>query len=187
MIRINQQAPDFTEDAYIDDSSQKISLSKYKGKWVVLYFYPKDFTFVCPTELGDLADRYEDFKKANCEIISVSTDTVEVHKAWHTASDTIKKITFPMVADPAHRVSNAYGTLIEEEGVSTRASILINPDGIIKAFEYHDNSVGRSGEELLRKLQAAIFSHENGGEVCPVNWKPGGKTLKPGLDLVGKI
>ncbi len=187
MIHINQDAPAFTEDAFIVDNIQKISLADYKGKWVILFFYPADFTFVCPTELSDLADRYEELKSLNCEVISVSTDTAYVHKAWHDSTPTIKKITFPMLADPTHRVCKAYGTLIEDEGVPLRATILIDPQGKIKAFEYHDNSIGRNGEELLRKLHAAQFVSQNGGEVCPMNWKPGAKTLTPGLDLVGKI
>jgi len=134
-----------------------------------------------------MADKYEEFKKLGAEVLSVSTDTVFVHKAWHDASETIKKIKFPMVADPNHEISWNYQTLIEEEGVSLRGTFLINPEGILKAYEIHDNSIGRSADELIRKLEAAKFVEENGGEVCPANWHPGEKTLKPGLDLVGKI
>jgi len=187
MIRINEQAPDFEEDAYVGGKIKKLGLGKYRDKWVVLFFYPGDFTFVCPTELGELADRYEDIKKLGAEVISVSTDTAFVHKAWADNSGTIKKVKFPMLADPARRVSSAYGTLIEKEGVSLRATFIINPEGKVKAFEFHDNDIGRSADELIRKLQAAKFVAEHHGEVCPVNWKPGAKTLKPGLDLVGKI
>jgi len=187
MININEKAPEFNEDVYLNDEIKKISLSNYKGKWVVLFFYPADFTFVCPTELGELADHYEEFKKLNVEIISVSVDTAFVHKAWHDESATIKKIRFPMLADPTHKVCNAYGTLIENEGLSLRATFLIDPHGVVKAYEFHDNSMGRSVVELIRKIQAAKFVEENGGEVCPASWKPGAKTLKPGLDLVGKI
>jgi peroxiredoxin len=187
MIKINDSAPDFKEEAYVNDDVKKISLSQYKGKWVVLFFYPADFTFVCPTELGQLADRYDEFKKLGAEIISVSTDTAFVHKAWHDESETIKKIKFPMLADPAHRVCNAYGTLIEEEGLSLRGSFIIDPDGVLKAYEIHANNIGRNIEELLRKLQAAIYVRLHKNEACPVAWKPGSKTLKPGLDLVGKI
>lgn len=187
MVNINEKAPEFTEDALINDEIKKISLKDYKGKWVVLFFYPADFTFVCPTELGELADNYNKIKELGAEIISVSTDTAFVHKAWKDNSETIKKINFPMLADPARRVCKSYWTLIEEEGISLRATYFINPEGEIKAFEFHDNSIGRSVDELIRKLQAAKFVEENGGEVCPMNWKPGEKTLKPGLDLVGKI
>ncbi len=187
MITINQKSPEFEEDAFIDNQIKKIKLSDYKGKWVILFFYPADFTFVCPTELGDLADNYEKIKKLGAEIISVSTDTAFVHKAWHDCSDTIKKIKYPMLADPAMRVTRAYNTLIPEEGLSFRATFLIDPEGIIKAFEFHDNNIGRSSEEIIRKLQAAKFVKENKGHVCPVNWKPNEKTLKPDLNLVGKI
>jgi NADH-dependent peroxiredoxin subunit C len=187
MIKINAPAPEFSEDAYRSDTINKISLQNYRGKWVVLFFYPADFTFVCPTELGELADHYEQIKAEGAEIISVSTDTAFVHKAWHDQSATIKKIQYPMLADPARRVCTAYGTLIEEEGVSLRATFLIDPKGILKAYEFHDNSIGRSIDELLRKIQAAKFVEDHGGEVCPMNWKPGAKTLTPGLDLVGKI
>jgi len=187
MVNINDLAPDFTEDAYVDNEIKKISLKDYRGKWVILFFYPADFTFVCPTELGELADNYERIKKLGAEVISVSTDTAFVHKAWHDNSETIKKIKFPMLADPARRVTSSYYTLIQEEGLSLRATFWINPEGIIKAFEFHDNSIGRDINETIRKLEAAQFVAKNKGQVCPMNWKPGAKTLKPGLDLVGKI
>jgi peroxiredoxin (alkyl hydroperoxide reductase subunit C) len=187
MVNINEEAPEFTEEAFINGEIKKISLSDYRGKWVVLFFYPADFTFVCPTELGELADHYDEFKKLDAEVISVSTDTAFVHKAWHDNSETIKKIKYPMLADPARRVTKSYWTLIENEGLSLRATYIIDPDGKIKVFEFNDNSIGRSVEEILRKLQAAQYVKKHGGEVCPMNWKPGEKTLKPGLDLIGKI
>jgi NADH-dependent peroxiredoxin subunit C len=187
MLKINAPAPDFTEEAYINDEIKKISLKEYRGKWVILFFYPADFTFVCPTELGELADHYAELKAEGAEVISVSVDTGYVHKAWHDTSDTIKKIQYPMLADPARRVSTAYGTLIEDEGLSLRGTFLIDPQGILKAVELNDNSIGRSIDELIRKLQAAKFVAEHDGEVCPMNWKPGAKTLKKGLNLVGKI
>ncbi len=187
MIKINALAPEFTEDAFVDDEIKKVSLKDYRGKWVILFFYPADFTFVCPTELGELADHYETIKKEGAEVISVSVDTGYVHKAWHDDSATIKRIKYPMLADPARRVCSAYGTLIEDAGLSLRATFLIDPMGILKAYEMHDNSIGRSIDEIIRKLQAAKFVLEHDGEVCPMNWKPGQKTLKPGLELVGKI
>jgi len=187
MVNISEQAPDFTEDAFIDGDTKKISLKDYEGKWVILFFYPADFTFVCPTELGELADNYDEFKKLNAEVISVSTDTAFVHKAWHDHSETIKKIQFPMLADPAQRVCKAYWTLIPESGESLRATFIIDPKGVVKAFEFHHNDIGRSISELMRKLQAAQYVEKHKGEVCPMNWKPGAKTLKPGMDLVGKI
>jgi NADH-dependent peroxiredoxin subunit C len=187
MIKINQTAPDFFEDSFIDGEIKKIRLSDYKGKWVILFFYPADFTFICPTELGELADRYEEFKKLGSEIISISTDTAYVHKAWHDSSEKIKKIKYPMLSDPTHKISESYDTLIPEQGLSLRATFLIDPDGIIKAFEFHNNDIGRSSDELIRKLQAAKFTRENNGEVCPMNWKPGKQTLKPSTELIGKI
>ena len=187
MVRINEKAPDFEEDALVVDEIKKIKLSDYRGKWVILFFYPADFTFVCPTELAELATHYEEFKKMGAEVISVSTDTAFVHKAWKDSSDTIKHVKFPMLADPARRVTKAYWTLIDEEGLSLRATYLIDPDGKVKAFEFHDNDIGRSIHELIRKVQAAKFIRENKGKVCPMNWQPGEKTIKPGLDLVGKM
>jgi len=192
MIRINQdiselEISNISFDAYQNEEIKKVRLSDYKGKWVVLIFYPADFTFICPTELEEAANYYEEFKKLGAEILSVSTDTVFVHKAWHDVSPAIKKIRFPMVADPAGKLCRAFGTYIEEEGISLRGSFIIDPDLRLKAYEIHDNSIGRSAEELLRKLQAAIFVREHKGEVCPASWKPGKETLRPGLDLVGKI
>ncbi|MFH1054268.1 MAG: redoxin domain-containing protein [Candidatus Woesearchaeota archaeon] len=187
MVMINDEAPDFTEDAFIDNDIKKISLSDYRGKWLILFFYPADFTFVCPTELGELADNYEKIKGLGAEVISVSTDTAFVHKAWHDNSETIKKIKFPMLADPTRKVCNSFRTLIEEEGLSLRATFFINPESIVKAFEFHDNNIGRSINEIIRKLEAAKFVAEHKGQVCPMNWRPGEKTLRPGIDLIGKI
>lgn len=186
-MKINEPAPAFTQDAFMNNEVKKISLSDYKGKWVILFFYPADFTFVCPTELGELADRHEELKALGAEVISVSTDTVFVHKAWHDNSPTIAKIKFPMLADPTGAVCKAYGTYIEDEGLSLRGTFIIDPEGVLKAFELHDNSIGRSADELIRKIQAAQYVAQHKGEVCPMNWKPGKPTLKPGLDLVGKI
>jgi len=187
MVKIGHRIPDFELDAYVGDEIQKIRLSDSKGKWLVLVFYPADFTFVCPTELQEIARLYPKFKAEGAEVMSVSTDTVFVHKAWHDHSPAIRQIAYPMVADPSGNLCREFGTLIEEEGLSLRGSFIVDPDGVLKAFELHDNSIGRSGAELLRKLQAAKFVREHGGEVCPANWQPGDKTLKPGLDLVGKI
>ncbi len=186
-LEIGTMAPQFTTEALVGNETNALSLSDYKGKWVVLFFYPADFTFVCPTELGDLADKYEEFKSLNTEILSVSTDTVFVHKAWKDNSETIKKIKFPMVADPTGRVCKKYGTYIHDEGLSLRGTFVIDPEGKLKAYEVHDNSIGRSTNELLRKIKAAQFVEEHGDQVCPVNWEPGNDTLKPGMDLVGKI
>jgi peroxiredoxin (alkyl hydroperoxide reductase subunit C) len=187
MVKINHPAPDFEVQAYHNEDFTQVSLSDFRGKWVILFFYPADFTFVSPTELGDLADNYETFQKLGAEILAASTDTHFSHKAWHDSSETIKKITFPMLADPTGKLSRNYDVMIEEEGLALRGTFIIDPDGVVKSYEVNDNSIGRSSDELMRKLQAAQFTREHGGEVCPMNWKPGEKTLKPGLDLVGKI
>jgi NADH-dependent peroxiredoxin subunit C len=187
IIEINKKAPDFTAEVFQNGEIKKLSLSDYKGRWVVLVFYPADFTFVCPTELGSLADAYEEFKSMGAEILSISTDTVFVHKAWWDNSETIKKIKYPMVADPTGKICKAYKTYIADEGLSLRGTFVINPEGVLKAWELHDNSIGRSSKELIRKIKAAQFVSKHGDEVCPANWEPGESTLKPGLDLVGKI
>jgi len=188
MVSINEPAPDFEAEVLTgDNDTKKVSLADYKGKWVVLFFYPADFTFVCPTELKELADAYAEFKEMNAEVISVSRDTTFVHKAWKDNSPTISQIKFPMLADPTGKVCEAYGTNIPEEGLSLRGTFIIDPEGELRAYELHDNSIGRSIEELKRKIQAAQYVAEHEGEVCPMNWKPGEKTLRPGMDLVGKL
>jgi NADH-dependent peroxiredoxin subunit C len=187
ILEIGKQAPDFEVEAFHNNEVKKVKLSDFKGKWVTLVFYPADFTFICPTELGELADNYEEFQKNNIEIMSISTDTAFVHKAWHDNSETIKKIKYPMLADPTGKVARDYGVYIPEEGLALRGTFIIDPEGVLKAFEVHDNSIGRSSTELLRKVKAAQFVNEHAGEVCPASWQPGKDTLKPGLDLVGKI
>lgn len=184
---IGQKVAYFEVDAFHNEKQVKLKLSDFEGKWLVLMFYPADFTFVCPTELEDVADHYAELQKMNVEVLSVSTDTVFVHKAWHDNSPAIKKIAFPMAADPTGNLSREMGVYIPAEGLALRGTFIIDPDGILKAYEVHDNSIGRSADELVRKLQAAQYVRGHGGEVCPAKWKPGAKTLKPGLDLVGKI
>ncbi len=187
MITINSTVPDFEADVFQGDEIKKVKLSEYKGKWVVLIFYPADFTFVCPTELEDAQSHYEEIKKLGGEILSVSTDTAFVHKAWHDNSPAIGKIQYPMVADPTGNLSRMFGTYIESEGVSLRGTFIIDPDGILKTIEIHDNSIGRSAKELVRKLEAAKFVREHKGNVCPASWEPGKEVLTPGVDLIGKI
>jgi len=196
MVRVGHPVPDFEFEVYQKEAIKKIRFSDYKGKWVVLFFYPADFTFVCPTELEELADCYGDCKDLDAEIISVSSDTVFAHKAWHDISPAIGKIDFPMAADPAGRLSIAFGTYIdgdalnhvEDEGLSLRGTFIIDPDGILRTAEVHDNSIGRSAKELIRKLKAAQFVATHGGQVCPASWEEGRDTLEGGsLDLVGKI
>lgn len=184
---INTKITDFKAQAFVNGDFKTITQQDLKGKWSIFFFYPADFTFVCPTELGDMADKYEQFKKMGVEVLSVSTDTHFVHKAWHDASPTIKKIQYPMLADPTGHLSRAFCVHIEEEGLAYRGTFVVNPDGIIKIAEIHDNGIGRNADELLRKVQAAQFVASHPGEVCPAKWTPGAQTLKPGLNLVGKI
>jgi len=187
MSLIGKEVSEFKAQAFVGGQFKEVTKADLLGKWSVFVFYPADFTFVCPTELGDLADHYAQFKEIGCEIYSVSTDTHFVHKAWHDASDTIKKITYPMIADPTAKITEDFGVYIEEEGVALRGSFVINPDGKIVAYEVNDNSIGREAAELLRKVQAAQFVAKHGDQVCPAKWRPGAQTLKPSLDLVGKI
>jgi NADH-dependent peroxiredoxin subunit C len=184
---INQTIPEFSVQAYHQGAFKTVSRADLQGKWSLIVFYPADFTFVCPTELEDLADGYARFKELGVEIYSVSTDTHFSHKAWHDTSESIKKIEFPMLADPTGALSRAFGVYIEDEGLAYRGSFVVNPEGKIKVAEIHDNSIGRSAEEMLRKVEAAIFVSQHDGEVCPARWKPGAKTLKPSVDLVGRI
>ncbi len=158
-----------------------------KGHWSVLFFYPGDFTFVCPTELEALAEEYENFKKAGCEVYSVSTDSEFVHMEWQKTSPAVSKAKYVMLADRAFELSRMLGVLNEEEGQAYRGSFVINPDGIITAYEIHDMGIGRSPKELLRKVEASKFVNEHGDKVCPANWMPGEDTLTPGMDLVGTI
>ncbi len=189
-LRIGEKVPDFEVDIFHNEGFRTAHLSDFKGKWVIFFFYPADFTFICPTELEDMADNYEKFQKLGAEILGVSTDTKFTHKAWHDHSPAIKKIEYPLVADPDHQLSETFGVYIaegEDRGLAQRGTFLVDPDGVLQAYEIHANNIGRSAQEVLRKLEAALFVREHGGEVCPANWKPGSKTLKPGIDLVGKI
>jgi len=181
------ELPDLHLEIFHKNDIKKVRLADYRGQWLILFFYPADFTFVCPTELEDLANKYEQLKKMNTEVVSVSTDTAFVHKAWFDNSPAISKVTYPMGADPTGTLCRALGTYIPDEGLSYRATFIVSPEGVIKAYEMHDNSIGRNADELVRKIQAAQYVAEHGGEVCPARWTPGEDTLKPGVDLVGKI
>lgn len=184
---INSKIPEFNVQAYHEHDFVPVTHKDLQGKWSVLFFYPADFTFVCPTELGDMADKYEEFQRMGVEVYSVSTDTHFTHKAWHDASETIKKINFPMLADPTGHLSRAFGVHIEEAGLAYRGTFLIDPEGRVKLAEVNDNGIGRNADELLRKVRAAQHIAENPNEVCPAKWNSGAATLKPGIDLVGKI
>ena len=187
MSLINTEVKPFKANAYQNGKFIEVSEATLKGHWSVVVFYPADFTFVCPTELEDLADHYQEFKKLGVEVYSVSTDTHFAHKAWHDTSDAIGKVQYVMIGDPTGAITRNFDVMIEEEGLALRGTFLINPEGQIKLCEIHDNGIGRDASELLRKVKAAQYVASHPGEVCPAKWKEGEKTLKPSLDLVGKI
>ena len=187
MSLINTEVKPFAATAYHNGKFVPVTQEDLKGKWSIVFFYPADFTFVCPTELGDLADNYAEFQKLGVEIYGVSTDTHFTHKAWHDTSDTIGKVQYPLVGDPTGVITRNFDVMIEEEGLALRGTFVINPEGQIKLCEIHDNGIGRDAKELLRKVQAAQYVANHPGEVCPAKWTPGAATLSPSFDLVGKI
>lgn len=184
---IGANAPAFKALAYQTGKFIEVSNEDLAGKWSVLFFYPADFTFVCPTELGDLQDFQAELQSLGVQIYGVSTDTHFVHKAWADASDTIKKITYPLIGDPNHVISQNFGVLNADSGLADRATIVIDPDGKIQIVELNCEGVGRNAAELVRKVRAAIYTREHPGEACPAKWAQGAATLTPSLDLVGKI
>jgi len=187
MSVLNTPIKPFKTQAFKNGKFIEVSEKDVLGKWAVFFFYPADFTFVCPTELEDLANNYAEFQKLGVEIYSVSTDTHFAHKAWHDTSDAIRKVQYPMVGDPTATLARNFEVLIEEEGLALRGTFVINPEGQIKLYEIHDNGIGRKASELLRKVRAAQYIAAHPGEVCPAKWEQGAETLKPSLDLVGKI
>ena len=187
MSYINSEIKPFTAHAYHNGKFVSVSDKDLKGKWSVVFFYPADFTFVCPTELGDLADVYAEFKKLGVEIYSVSTDTHFTHKAWHDTSDTIGRIKYPMIGDPTGVITRNFGVMIEADGLADRGTFVIDPEGRIQIVEITAGGVGRDARELLRKVKAAQYVAAHPGEVCPAKWKEGEATLSPSLDLVGRI
>ena len=187
MSLINTKIKPFQATAYHNGKFIDVSNESVAGKWSVFVFYPADFTFVCPTELEDLAEQYAEFQKLGVEIYAVSTDTHFAHKAWHDTSAAIGKVNYPMIGDPTQTLARNFEVLIEEEGVALRGTFVVNPEGYIKVMEVHDNGIGRVASELLRKVKAAQYIAAHPGEVCPAKWEEGAETLKPSLDLVGKI
>lgn len=187
MSQIGKEIVDFNVQAFVNNEFKSVSKSDVLGKWSVFFFYPADFTFVCPTELEDLANKYADFKAAGCEIYSVSCDTHFVHKAWHDTSAAIKKIEYPMLADPTAVLARGFDVMIEEAGLAERGTFIVNPEGKIVSYEVVAGNIGRNADELFNRLQALQFVASHDGEVCPAKWKQGAETLKPSIDLVGKI
>jgi len=187
MSLIGKQVLPFTAQAYHNGKFITVTEEDFKGKWSVVCFYPADFTFVCPTELEDLQNHYEQFKELGVEVYSVSTDTHFTHKAWHDTSKAISKIQYIMIGDPAHVISRNFEVLDENTGLANRGTFIIDPDGIIQAYEVNADGIGRDASILIDKIKAAQYVRQHPNEVCPAKWKEGKETLKPSLDLVGKI
>ena len=187
MSVINTEIKPFTANAYKDGKFITVSDADVKGKWAVFFFYPADFTFVCPTELGDVADHYAELQKMGVEVYSVSTDTHFTHKAWHDSSETIGKIKYAMIGDPTAAISRNFEVLREDEGLANRGTFIVDPQGVIQALEITAEGIGRDAKDLLRKVKAAQYVAAHPGEVCPAKWEEGAATLKPSFDLVGKI
>jgi peroxiredoxin (alkyl hydroperoxide reductase subunit C) len=187
MTRIGEQIPDVCLEAFRGDDFETLRLRDRRGRWLVLLFYPADFTFVCPTELAAMAEQQGRLDELETDVVSISTDTVYAHKAWHDSSPLVSRIVFPMGADPTGEVSRAFGAYDEHTGLAIRATVLVDPDGVVRAIEQHDDSIGREPQEIVRKLQAAAFVRAHGEIACPAGWTPGGAVLTPGPDLVGQL
>jgi len=187
MSLIGKEVQPFKAQAFHNGEFIEVTEQNFKGKWSVVCFYPADFTFVCPTELEDLQNNYATLKELGAEVYSVSTDTHFTHKAWHDTSETIKKIEYIMIGDPSHQLCRIFDVLIEEDGVADRGTFIIDPDGVVQALEINAGGIGRDANTVVNKIKAAQYVRNNPGEVCPAKWQEGAKTLKPSLDLVGKI
>lgn len=187
MSMINTTIQPFEAQAFKNGEFARVSSDDLLGKWSIVFFYPADFTFVCPTEIEDLAEHYAELQSIGVEVYAVSTDTHFTHKAWHSSSPKVSKAKFYMVGDPAHVISNNFGVLRPNQGLADRATFLLDPAGVIQLAEYTAEGVGRSAAELLRKVKAAQYVAAHPGEVCPANWVEGDDTLAPSLDLVGKL
>lgn len=187
MSLIGKEVQPFKAQAFRNGEFVEVTEENFKGKWSVVCFYPADFTFICPTELEDLQDNYEAFKKLDTEVYSVSTDTHFTHKAWHDSSEAIGKITYTMIGDPAHVLSRNFDVLIEEAGQADRGTFIIDPDGVIQSVEINAGNIGRDASTIVKKIRAAQYVRKNPAQVCPARWDEGDDTLTPGIDLVGKI
>ena len=187
MTVINKSVPAFTTQAFHNGQFITLTEKAFHGKWSVVIFMPAAFTFNCPTEIEDAADHYAEFQKAGAEVYIVTTDTHFSHKVWHETSPAVGKARFPLVGDPTHTLTRGFDVHIDEEGLALRGTFIVNPEGVIKTAEVHDNAIARDVQETLRKLKAAQFVAANPGQVCPAKWKEGAAALTPSLDLVGKI
>ncbi len=187
MSLINTQVKPFKATAFHNGKFVDLTEASLAGKWNVFMFYPADFTFVCPTELEDLANSHAEFQQMGVDVYGISTDSHFAHKAWHDTSEAIKKVQYALIGDPTGKISRNFEVMVEEDGMALRGTFLINPEGFIKLCEIHDNGIGRDASELMRKVKAAQYVAAHPGEVCPAKWTEGAKTLTPSLDLVGKI
>lgn len=191
LVKVGMNVPDFEMTSFEAGKGTfgKFSLeaARKAGKWTILFFYPADFTFVCPTELADIAEKHEEFKKYNVEIVSVSTDTQFVHLAWKQDERLLSNVKYTMAADPTGKVSKLFGVYDEATGLALRGTFIINPEGKLVSSEVAYYNVGRSAEELARKVAANLYVAKNPAEVCPAKWKAGQKTLKPSEAMVGKV
>lgn len=189
MFTVDQKFPQFSLEAYFPkrDEVGRIASADFTGRWLVFFWYPKDFTFVCPTELADLQGRHEEFEKQGAEIVSVSTDTVYTHKGWVETEKLLSGLSFPMAADHSGRLAKELGIYDEEAGVAQRAAFIIDPDGVLRAADIVSDSIGRSAGEILRKLKALKFVREHPGKVCPASWDEGEGTIAPSIKIAGKV
>ena len=187
MTLVNSTVQPFKVNAFHDGKFVEVTEKNLQGKWSIFVFMPAAFTFNCPTEVEDAANNYAEFQKAGAEIYIITTDTHFAHKMWHQTSPAVGKAKFPLVGDPTHTLTRMFGVHIEEEGLALRGTFVINPEGVIKTAEIHDNAIARDMNETLRKLKAAQFVAANPGQVCPAKWQEGAQSLAPSLDLVGKI
>ena len=185
MSYIGKKICDFELQMYVDGEFKRLRRKDREGKWSVLFFYPADFTFVCPTELEDLQEKYREFSDMKCEVYGISCDSHFVHKAWHDTSERIRKLQYPLVADPTGTLVRDLDIMIEKDGMAERGTFILNPDCEIMAYEVIAGNVGRNADEIVRRVQALQFVDKHGEDVCPAKWKPGEETLKPGIDLVG--
>jgi peroxiredoxin (alkyl hydroperoxide reductase subunit C) len=190
-VKVGEKVPDFEVDVYFPEKKDfgRVRFSDIfkTGSWLILFFYPADYTFICPTELADVGEKYAELKKEAVELLSISTDTHYVHYAWQKSEKLLADIKYPMGADPTHIISKTFGVYDEESGLALRGTFIIDPDGKLVACEVNHFDVGRNSDELLRKLKAFKFVRENPTKVCPAKWEPGKKALTPGKDLVGSV
>ena len=187
MSLINTAVQPFKAQAYHNGKFIEVSDQSLKGKWSVLIFMPAAFTFNCPTEVEDAADNYAEFQKLGTQVYIITTDTHFAHKVWHETSPAVGKARFPLVGDPTHQLTRAFGVHIEAEGLALRGTFIINPEGTLVSSEINFYNVGRDAAELLRKMEANAYLVRHPEQACPAKWKPGSKTLTPSKDMVGKV